>query len=65
MESLGPGRETDMAQHRTRQVGALHPAVQYDGLFAVLGKEGDGRCPGMTRFSVFIVMLRTSSAGAK
>jgi len=40
------------------------PAIQYDGLFAVLGQEGDGD-PGMTRFSVFIVMLRTSNVGAK
>jgi len=33
--------EPDVAQCRTGKVRALHPAVQYDGLFAVLGKEGD------------------------
>ena len=35
-------REPDMAQHGSGQIGALHPAIQYDGLFAVLGQEGDG-----------------------
>jgi len=33
--------ETDVAQHGPSQIGALHPAVEYDGLFAVLGQEGD------------------------
>src|SRR5450759_1678558 len=31
-----------MAQYRSGQIGALHPAIQYDGFFAVLGQEGDG-----------------------
>jgi hypothetical protein len=31
-----------MTQCRSGQVGTLHPAVQYHGLFAVLGKERDG-----------------------
>jgi len=37
-----PRGETHMAQHRSGQVGALNPAVKNDGLFAVLGEEGDG-----------------------
>jgi hypothetical protein len=37
-----PCREPDMAQYRTRQIGALHAAIEYDGLLAVFGKEGDG-----------------------
>jgi hypothetical protein len=36
------GGETDMAQHGSGQVGALDPAVQCDGLFAILSEEGDG-----------------------
>ncbi len=31
-----------MTQYRPCQVGALHPAMHYNGLFAVLGKERDG-----------------------
>jgi hypothetical protein len=34
-------RETDMAQYCSGQVSALDPAIQYDGLFAVLREEGD------------------------
>ena len=37
-----PGGKPDMAQHRSGQVGALDPAVQCDGLFAILSEEGDG-----------------------
>lgn len=31
-----------MTQYRSGQIGALDPAIQYDGLFAVLGQDGDG-----------------------
>jgi hypothetical protein len=35
-------RETDTAQYGSGKIGTFHPAIQYDGLFAVLGKERDG-----------------------
>jgi hypothetical protein len=38
----GADWEANMAQRGAREVGALDPAVQDDGLFAILGQEGDG-----------------------
>ena len=34
--------ESDMAEHGPGHVSAFHPGVQNDGLFAILGKDGDG-----------------------
>src|SRR6266853_1220729 len=34
-------REPDMAQYGSGKIGTLDPAIQYDGLFAVLGEESD------------------------
>ena len=33
------GRKTDVAQHRSSQMGALDAGIQDDGLFAILGKD--------------------------
>src|SRR5207253_7695240 len=35
-------RKSDVAEHRSGHVGAFNPGVQEDGLFAVLGEDGDG-----------------------
>jgi len=37
-----PNGEPDVAQSSARQVRALDPAVQYNGLFAVFGEKRDG-----------------------
>ncbi len=37
-----PVRQAHMVQHRASHVRAFHARIQYDGLLAILGEDGDG-----------------------